>query len=42
MEFIFDENGLYPFVTHKFSNVGKGAMGLFAVGDVDIEEAGGH
>lgn len=42
VEFTFDEDGLYPFVTHKFSNVGKGALGLFAVGDVDASEAGGH
>jgi nitrite reductase (NO-forming) len=42
VEFTFDEDGLYPFVTHKFSNVGKGALGLFAVGDVDAAEAGGH
>jgi nitrite reductase (NO-forming) len=27
-------DGLYPIVTHKFSNVGKGALGLFAAGDV--------
>ena len=32
VEFTFDEDGLYPFVTHKFANVGKGALGLFAVG----------
>ncbi len=42
VEFTFDEDGLYPFVTHKFANVGKGALGLFAVGDVDASEAGGH
>ena len=29
VEFTFDEEGAYPFVTHKFSNAGKGAMGLF-------------
>lgn len=32
VEFIFAEDGLYPIVTHKFSNVGKGALGLFSVG----------
>ena len=42
VEFTFDEDGLYPFVTHKFANVGKGALGLFAVGEVDASEAGGH
>jgi nitrite reductase (NO-forming) len=42
VEFTFDEAGLYPIVTHKFSNVGKGAMGLFQAGDVDVSGAGGH
>ena len=42
VEFTFDEDGLYPFVSHKFSNAGKGAMGIFAVGDVDASAAGGH
>lgn len=35
VEFTFDEAGLYPIVTHKFANVGKGALGLFQAGDVD-------
>lgn len=39
VEFSFDEPGLYPIVTHKFSNVGKGALGLFQAGE--IPEAGG-
>jgi len=34
VEFSMDEDGLYPIVTHKFSNVGKGALGLFQAGDV--------
>lgn len=42
VEFTFDEDGLYPIVTHKFSNVGKGALGLFQSGDVDATGAGGH
>lgn len=42
VEFTFDEDGAYPFVSHKFSNAGKGAMGIFAVGDVDLEGLGGH
>jgi nitrite reductase (NO-forming) len=42
VEFDFAEAGLYPIVTHKFSNVGKGAMGLFQAGDVDATQAGGH
>jgi nitrite reductase (NO-forming) len=35
VEFSFDVDGSYPFVTHKFANVGKGAVGVFLVGDVD-------
>ncbi len=42
VEFTFAEDGLYPFVTHKFANVGKGALGFFAVGDVDTSALGGH
>ena len=42
VEFTFDEAGLYPIVTHKFANVGKGALGLFQAGDVDTDGAGGH
>ena len=38
VEFTFDEDGLYLIVTHKFSNVGIGALGIFAVGDVDLGE----
>ena len=34
VEFSFAEAGLYPIVTHKFSNVGKGALGLFQAGEV--------
>jgi len=29
-------------VSHKFSNAGKGAMGLFIAGDPDLGEIGGH
>jgi len=36
VEFTFDEDGLYLIVTHKFANVGIGALGIFAVGDVDL------
>jgi len=35
VEFTFDTDGSYPFVTHKFANVPKGAVGMFLVGDVD-------
>jgi nitrite reductase (NO-forming) len=41
VEFSFDEAGLYPIVTHKFANVGKGALGLFQAGDVEAT-SGGH
>lgn len=33
VEFSFDEAGLYLAVTHKFANVGKGALGIFQAGD---------
>jgi nitrite reductase (NO-forming) len=39
-EFTFDEAGLYPIVTHKFANVGKGALGLFQAGEVAATGAG--
>ena len=42
VEFTFDEAGLYPIVTHKFANVGKGALGLFQAGDVEPAPAAGH
>jgi nitrite reductase (NO-forming) len=35
VEFTFDEAGLYLMVTHKFSNVGKGALGVFQAGEVE-------
>jgi nitrite reductase (NO-forming) len=42
VEFTFDESGLYPIVTHKLANVGKGALGLFQAGDVDTAGSGSH
>jgi nitrite reductase (NO-forming) len=42
VEFTLDEVGLYPMVTHKFANVGIGAIGLFQAGDVDTSGTGGH
>ncbi len=42
VEFSFDEAGLYPIVTHKFANVGKGALGLFQAGDVEPAADAGH
>jgi nitrite reductase (NO-forming) len=42
VEFTFAEDGLYPFVTHKFANVGKGALGFFAVGNADTSALGNH
>ena len=34
VEFTFAEAGLYPIVTHKFANPGKGALGVFQAGEV--------
>ena len=42
VEFSFAEDGLYPFVTHKFANVGKGALGFFVVGNADASALGSH
>jgi nitrite reductase (NO-forming) len=42
VEFTFDEAGLYPIVTHKFSNPGKGALGLFQAGEVEVPEGASH
>jgi nitrite reductase (NO-forming) len=43
VEMTFDEPGRYLMVTHKFSNVGKGALGFIDVGDFELPEgAGGH
>ena len=42
VEFTFDEAGLYPIVTHKFANVGKGALGLFQAGEVETTDGAGH
>jgi nitrite reductase (NO-forming) len=43
VEFSLDEAGLYPIVTHKFANVGKGALGLFQAGEVATTATeGGH
>jgi nitrite reductase (NO-forming) len=42
VEFTFAEAGLYLIVTHKFSNPGVGALGLFQAGDVAAETAGAH
>lgn len=40
VEFTLDPAGLYPFVTHKFSNPPKGATGIFQSGDVESTGAG--
>jgi nitrite reductase (NO-forming) len=42
VEFTFAEDGLYPIVTHKFANPGKGALGLFQAGEVDTSGDAGH
>ncbi len=31
----FDEDGLYPFVSHSFASVDLGQVGLVKVGDVE-------
>ncbi len=41
VEFTLDEDGLYPIVTHKFANVGKGALGILQAGAA-TGAAGGH
>ena len=40
VEFSLDQAGMFPMVTHKFANVGKGALGLFQAGDVEPPAAG--
>ena len=42
VEMHFDEDGLYPIVTHAFNFVGRGALGLFKAGDGGPVPAGGH
>ena len=42
VEMHFDEDGLYPIVTHAFNFVGRGALGLFQAGDGGLAPAGGH
>jgi nitrite reductase (NO-forming) len=42
VEFSPAEKGFYVIVTHKFSNVGKGAMGMLQAGDVKMPAAAGH
>ncbi len=42
IEMRFDEDGLYPIVTHAFNFVGKGALGLFQAGDGGAPAEGGH
>lgn len=42
VEMHFDEEGLYPIVTHAFNLVGRGALGLFQAGDGGAAAEGGH
>jgi len=42
VEMRFDEDGLYPIVTHAFNLVGKGALGLFQAGDGGEAMEGSH
>jgi len=42
VEMRFDEDGLYPFVTHAFNVVDNGALGMFKAGDGGEPMDGGH
>lgn len=42
VEMRFDEDGLYPIVTHAFNFPGRGAIGLFKAGDGGPAVEGGH
>lgn len=42
VEFSLPEVGYYPMVTHKFANVGKGALGLFRAGDAKLPDGASH
>jgi nitrite reductase (NO-forming) len=42
VEFSPAEKGFYVIVTHKFSNVGKGAMGMLQAGDVKMPAGAAH
>ncbi len=42
IEMRFDEDGLYPIVTHAFNFTGRGAIGLFQAGDGGEPMEGGH
>lgn len=41
-EFRLDQEGIYPFVTHDFTNATKGAVGLFATQHAEVKAGGGH
>lgn len=41
-EFRLDQEGVYPFVTHDFTNATKGAVGLFATTHAKVAAGGGH
>jgi nitrite reductase (NO-forming) len=41
VEFTLAEQGLYPILTHKLSNAGKGALGYFQAGALRNPEGGG-
>ncbi len=42
VEMRFDEDGMYPNVTHAFNFVGRGALGMFQAGDGGAAVQGGH
>jgi nitrite reductase (NO-forming) len=41
-DFRLDEEGVYPFVTHDFTNATKGAIGLFQTEHAKVAPGGGH
>jgi len=42
VEFSLHDPGTYAMVTHKFSNVGKGALGVLQAGDLAASTTAGH
>jgi nitrite reductase (NO-forming) len=42
VEFSLAEQGMYPFLTHKLANSGKGALGLFQAGELREDTGGGQ
>jgi nitrite reductase (NO-forming) len=42
VEFTLDEEGTYPFVTHSFADMVKGAAGVLATRGAEVPSGGGH